>query len=311
MAGNKKKNNSIKSKKPTVGKAADVQNDKNLSSSQALSGTDVSQSVPDGENVKAPSSVRLPRRAKVVNADGVKIGKVRKSVWFDLEGTENGKFEERDGAIHHVKDGVSCAFLDKNDNIISHSNDYIATLRRFPLAVCLLIIAIILAVMIAVICTGAYFMKKTGAIDYAPELFVIDEYGDNWNQEENLDIFYNDTFGTDKIAPGMKGEYAFTLKNENPNSLVFWFDFSCENEYGIDLAYTLLRDVICIYGVDNKLYAHELSTEEMTIEANSSSVFVLEWEWRHNDAVDTVAGQNGAIYTLNINLNAQVDYKGD
>ena len=72
-----------------------------------------------------------------------------------------------------------------------------------------------------------------------------------------------------------------------------------------------MRDVICIYGVDNKLYAHELSTEEMTIEANSSSVFVLEWEWRHNDAVDTVAGQNGAIYTLNINLNAQVDYKGD
>ncbi len=44
----------------------------------------------------------------------------------------------------------------------------------------------------------------------------------------------------------------------------------------------------------------------MTIEAESDSVFVLEWEWRHNDAADTEAGINEATYTLNIKFTAAV-----
>ena len=44
----------------------------------------------------------------------------------------------------------------------------------------------------------------------------------------------------------------------------------------------------------------------MTIEANSSTVFELQWYWRDNDPVDTEAGENGAQYTLHIAFSAVV-----
>ena len=49
-----------------------------------------------------------------------------------------------------------------------------------------------------------------------------------------------------------------------------------------------------------------MSFAEFTIEGESESLFELSWYWKDNDPVDTNAGENEAIYRLNIEFNAEV-----
>ena len=98
-------------------------------------------------------------------------------------------------------------------------------------------------------------------------------------------------------------------ENRNDNALVFSFTFTEANDYGIDITYRLKRDGAYIVGADGNYVGVEplsVGAGGLTIEANSDSVFELEWKWAHNDAVDTVAGENGATYTLNIGFSAYV-----
>lgn len=240
----------------------------------------------------------------MLDADGKKIGKVRKNVWYDLEGKTQGEFWKEEENVYLYENGRRKGFLDSNDNVIAMSNDYMATLKRFPAAI-LALLFIILMMLTALSGVISAYCIELSKDNYAPELFVYNDV-DDWSQSRNLSVFYNERFGTEKVAPGMTGSYAFTLSNENPDALDFSLEFSCINEYGIDMAYSLWRDGVCLKGAESKLSAEELSTYGMTIEAESDSVFVLEWEWRHNDAADTEAGINEATYTLNIKFTAAV-----
>lgn len=259
---------------------------------------------------EAPEHVRMPLVAKVVDADGKKIGKVRHGIWYDLEGKVVGSFEKAEKKVHLRVHDARTAFVDKNDNVVALQGDYMATLRRFPVALVAILLAalIILTVISGVL--SAHFMALSDSRNYAPELFIAEQNADgtktSWADSENLSVFYNDQFGTEKVAPGMVGVYAFTLSNRNPHALDFSLEFACENEYNIGIVYTLYRDGVCLVGGDEKVIAEELSVYDMTIEPSSDSVFMLEWEWVHNDPVDTVAGMNNASYTLTISFTASV-----
>ena len=61
-----------------------------------------------------------------------------------------------------------------------------------------------------------------------------------------------------------------------------------------------------IAGEEDYVTAEELSRTDLTVEEESITLFELEWIWAHNDAVDTVAGENEAMYYLHINFLAQV-----
>lgn len=255
-----------------------------------------------GNGPDRPISARKVRRGKVVNSDGEKIGKVRRRIWRDLDDNIIGEFRKDDDGgvyLYEYEGEERKGYLDKNDNVFTLSNAYMATLRRFRfiiLIIILLILALITAISTAV---GVSYINRS-AEPYIPTLFVADEYGDEWSQTENLQVFNNSLFGPDKIAPGMQGSYVFRMSNETAKAVQFSLDFSCENEYGIDLAFTLYRDGVALAGEDQKVAADEISLSDLTIEANSDSLFTLEWEWRHNDAVDTIAGENEAVYTLYI-----------
>lgn len=244
---------------------------------------------------------RLPRRAKVVNEHGDKIGKVRRCKWSDLNDVDMGTFKKDDDGIY-LYDSAQLerrGYVDANNNVFDLADNYLATVRRFPyiiIVIILLILALITAISTAV---GVSYINRSTE-PCIPTLFVADEYGDEWSQTENLQVFNNSLFGPDKIAPGMQGSYVFRMSNETAKAVQFSLDFSCENEYGIDLAFTLYRDGVALAGEDQKVAADEISLGDLTIEANSDSLFTLEWEWRHNDAVDTIAGENEAVYTLYI-----------
>ena len=246
------------------------------------------------------SPVRLPVRARVVDEHGESAGKIRGSVWYNCSGMAVGSFR-RTGECAVCFDGAGCSgFVDKNDNIVACDGRYIATIRRFPFI--LLIVALaVLALATALTATlSAHFLARTDMPVGAPVLFVADEHGNDWNECENLPVFYNAEFGTQKIAPGMSGSYSFTLQNENAYPIEFALTFSCENPYGIDLVYSLWRDGVCLSGEGEGLPPDELGLGGMTLEGRSDTLFTLKWEWVDDDVADTVAGESGAMYTLTI-----------
>lgn len=251
-------------------------------------------------------AVRIPSAAAVYSGDGKRVGKVRSGVWYGGDGKEIAAFAEYEGLVCLRRGDNEFAFLDNNGNIFDFKGGYVATLRRFPALLCALAAFAIVALTAFFVCLGAYFMKSSEIPDYAPVMFVADGSGENFDGNESLNIFYNDVFGTQKIAPGMSGSYAFTVRNENADVVEFSLQFTSENEYGIDLVFALSRDGNFIAGEEEKLAAEQVSVQKMTIQPHSETVFVLDWEWRDNDVADTDAGENGAHYKLNISFIAQV-----
>lgn len=265
---------------------------------------DVTPTAPENT---AEVDVKLPRRAKVTDREGVKIGKIRRSVWYDEEDNAQGEFRKEETNVFLYAEDARKAYIDGNDNILSLSNGYMATIHRFRWIPFIAVLLVILALLTALsVMLGLYFTSRSGN-PYAPTIFIADEDGTEWSDSENLPVFVNETFGDAVIMPGLKGSYRFTLENHNSDVLEFSLQFSEEsNEYGIDIVYKLKRDNVYIGGGDEYVGAARLGLSEMTIEAESATVFELEWYWQDNDAADTAAGENGAVYTLRIDFAASV-----
>lgn len=254
---------------------------------------------------KAVKEVRLPIYAAVVNKKGDKIGKIRRSVWYNRKKEYVGEFVKEDDNVYYCVRKKRKGFVDKNDNILLFDNTYAGTIRYFRWWIFLIIAAVLALVVLLSALLAAYCTPKSESPDYAPTLFIADEGGE-WDETRNLEVFFNEKFGDSVIEPGQSGTYAFTFENRNADVLEYNLEFSCVNEYGIELVYRLKRDGAYIAGVPDSVIAEGLSCENLTIEGNSSTVFEIEWYWRHNDAVDTAAGTNSAQYTLNIRLVAWV-----
>ena len=233
--------------------------------------------------------VRLPRRATVFN--------------------EQGTFVKEETNVFVYSGESRTGYVDKNDNVLSLSNKYIATLRRPERFWILALVLFLVLVTLLTVILSAYFLTRSENTDYAPVIFIASEDGTSWEDSEDLPIFFNETFGDNKVAPGMKGSYRFTFANRNKNTLDYSLLFSEENEYGIAILYRLKRDGAYISGTQDYVTADELGLEGLTVEAQSSTVFELEWFWQDNDEADTVAGQNSAVYTLTISLSAQVSVR--
>ena len=250
--------------------------------------------------------VRLPRRAAVFNKQGERVGKVRKAVWKDEEGTEKGTFVKEETNVFVYAGETRTGYVDKNDNILTLSNKYVATIRRTERFWILALILFLVLVTLLTAILSAYFLTRSENSDYAPVIFLASEDGTNWNDAEELPVFVNETFGDSKIAPGMRGSYRFTFENRNKNALEYSLQFSEENEYGISILYRLKRDGAYISGAQDYVTAQALGLDGLTVEASSSTLFELEWYWQDNDAADTAAGEHAAVYTLTISLSAHV-----
>lgn len=250
--------------------------------------------------------VKLPVNAVVVDKYGERIGKIRKGVWKDADGAEKGTFVKEEKDVFLYSDKKRAAYVDKNYNILSPSNGYIATIRRPSYFIIPIIILLLVFVTLFSVFFSAYFLKRSENVDYAPVLFIASEDGTTWEKSESLPVFLNDTFGDSKIAPGMSGSYRFVFRNENSDKLTYSLGFSEVNEYGISILYRIKRDGAYITEGREYVGVNDLGIDGLTIEAGSETLFELEWLWKDNDEKDTVAGENSAVYTLNITLSARV-----
>ena len=260
----------------------------------------------------AAEGARLPRRARVVNHKGEKIGTVRGGVWYDNDQNALASFHKQENNVHMYDAAKAYAgYVDVHDDIRTAGGEYVASLRYFRWGIlAILAIALTLVTMVAVI-FGSFGIGRSGmgALAQEPIFFIVEDTEERtgWTEYEDIPIFYNEQFGDRLALPGTKSAYRFRFINNNAHALRFSFTFREENDYGIEMVYTLQRDGVYIAGgEDAYVTAPELSFAGFTIEGGSESLFELCWYWKDNDPVDTNAGENEAIYRLNIEFNAEV-----
>lgn len=258
----------------------------------------------------APIATKCPKRGKVRDREGNHLGKLRRGVWYDPDKNRRGAFVKEDGGVSFYAgeegDNTRAGYVDRNNNIHTLTHEYVGTIvtARFPW---LIIVCLLLAVVTALTCIlCAWALSRSENADYAPIIFVTEGDETSWEDTEDLSVFYNQTFGDRVIVPGMSGAYRFRMQNQSPDPLEYSLTFSETNEYGISILYRLKRDGVYIAGEDGYVSVEELCRTDLTVEEESITLFELEWIWAHNDAVDTVAGENEAMYFLHINFLAQV-----
>ena len=258
------------------------------------------QNIPEG---------KLPRRGKAFAGDGRRMGKVKKSVWYDEAGNRLGEFV-KEGRHVLFRDGErKLGYVDTDHNVFTNEHEHLAIIRPFERMWFLMLLAFLLLVTIITGVVSSFFVLRSNADDI-PVFRITDTEGTDWEFIENLPIFENDYFDVDAIVPGMSGSYRFILENLNDYSLDYTLVCTEENDFGIDIRYRLVRD------------GHYLTAEEgyddienmdydLSIMGGSSQFFVLEWYWADDDPVDTNAGENGAEYTFTLTITAVKQEEGE
>ena len=254
--------------------------------------------------------VKRPKRGRVRDRAGTELGKLRRGVWYDNDKNRRGEFIKEDDKNVYLYEGENenrrrTGYVDKHNNIHTLQNEYVGTIvhARTPW---LLILCILLALITALTCILCAWALSRSESPYAPIIFATEEDGTNWEDREDLSVFYNQTFGDKVIVPGMTGAYRFRMQNNSPDPIVYSLTFSETNEYGIAMRYRLKRDGVYIAGEEGYVTVEELCLEDLSVEEESITLFELEWIWAHNDPVDTFAGENEAMYYLHIDFLAEV-----
>lgn len=258
------------------------------------------------------TGARLPKRAKAVDLRGEKVGKIRKSILKDEDENVLGEFsrdQEQDIVFFYAPDEEGdcvnlVGYVDKNDNLLTVENDYIATIR-YPKLILILPIVILLGLLTALsVILGAYYLSTSR--DYIPTLFVTEDDGPVWKKDEYIRVFENGVYHESKIHPGMEGEYKFRLENNNKDRLTYDLTFTEENDFSMDMGYRLRMDNVYVCGDETTyLSVEELALEDVIIAADSSVIYTLEWKWI-DGSTDTFAGMYDATYTLHITFSAEV-----
>ena len=254
--------------------------------------------------------VKRPKRGRVRDREGFELGKLRRGVGYDTDKNRRGEFIKEDDKNVYLYEGENenrrrTGYVDKHNNIHTLQNEYVGTIvhARTPW---LLILCILLALITALTCILCAWALSRSESPYAPIIFATEEDGTNWEDREDLSVFYNQTFGDKVIVPGMTGAYRFRMQNNSPDPIVYSLTFSETNEYGIAMRYRLKRDGVYIAGEEGYVTVEELCLEDLSVEEESITLFELEWVWAHNDPVDTFAGENEAMYYLHIDFLAEV-----
>ncbi|MEE3343681.1 MAG: hypothetical protein VZS44_06305 [Bacilli bacterium] len=134
------------------------------------------------------------------------------------------------------------------------------------------------------------------------ELFVRDKKL-VWNDSSDLKIFTNSVYTFEgKIAPEASNTYQFVVKNSTSYKVKYNISFMENNPYSINMKYKLKKNNT--YVVDHYVSFNELNVSDQLLNANNNDTFYLEWKWVSSDN-DNNAGENGANYSLKIDVNAE------
>ena len=127
-----------------------------------------------------------------------------------------------------------------------------------------------------------------------------------WSKIKELDIFKN-TYYNDKaiIAPGVYGNYNFTVENYGDVPMEYNIAFNEENTHNINMVYKLKLNGSYIAGNENNWVKYEdLAQEKLILNALVNDIFTIEWKWEDNYNDTQIGEEQGANYKLEIKVNA-------
>lgn len=136
----------------------------------------------------------------------------------------------------------------------------------------------------------------------------------SWDQYRTLDLFYNPTTGqNEKIAPGSQGYYLFQLENDRQEKLIITLTFTKEADSPyLPLVFTLQPYQKTGDSVSGTLTQDQPLTLKSEIEADSTLIYRLDWQWPLDsgmDEADTQAGKQGGTYKLNLTLHLEGEHE--
>lgn len=130
--------------------------------------------------------------------------------------------------------------------------------------------------------------------------------GEPWSVLKELDIFKNSYF-EDKsiIAPGVHGEYSFTIENETESRFNYDIKFTENNPYNINMVFKLRINGEYVVG-DESTWGkfEELSRTNLYISSISNDIYTIEWKWEDASNDTEVGKTEGAYYKANIEVKA-------
>lgn len=251
------------------------------------------------------SQKKLPRRgpvrADILDAAGNRIGKVRGGAFYSPEGAFFGRFVSMEEGVFLAHEGEVLGVLE-GDRVLSARGELLGTLRRSAWSVRLLFLTVA-ALFFACFTLGfayRFFPASMSGITFFD--YQLTGSGSEWNIDIGLPAAWGDAEG-ELIAPGMSGEYRFTIRNGSPVDVSGVFRFEEDNEAGIDMLYRVRQDGKLISSEEFVPLA-EIELSPAYLSSDSTSAFVLEWYWSHNDPVDTWVGENGAYYAVGLAFRA-------
>lgn len=245
---------------------------------------------------------RGPIRADVLDAAGNRIGKVRGGAFYSLEGAFFGRFVSMEEGVFLAHEGEVLGVLDGDRVLSAREGEHLCTLRRNAWGVWLLFLTVA-ALFFACFTLGFAYRffpaSMSGITDFD---YQLTGSGSEWNIDIDLPAAWGDAEG-ELIAPGMRGEYRFTIRNGSPVDVTGVFLFEEDNEAGIEMLYRLRQNGELISS-EEFVPLDELELSSAYLSSDSTSAFVLEWYWSHNDPVDTWVGENGAYYAVELAFRA-------
>lgn len=130
-------------------------------------------------------------------------------------------------------------------------------------------------------------------------VFIVKDNKKTWNQSNEIDMFNNKFFRTNKMAPGVYGSYSFDVKNDSTFDLVYNMSFEEINSSGINLKYKIIKNGQYL----NDEYEDISNLSNIDLAVSKTDTYVIEWKWIDNYN-DTEIGENAenVKYILNIKI---------
>lgn len=134
-------------------------------------------------------------------------------------------------------------------------------------------------------------------------LFVVSE-GNKWGTEQEINVFNNEFYSDNIIAPGVCGKYDFTVENTGHKLVTYNLDLEEINDKNINLQYKVKMNGE--YILEQWTRVEDISLSTFQLQPYTNAEYIFEWEWIDAEN-DTIIGEDAenTMYKIKIKINAQ------
>ena len=139
--------------------------------------------------------------------------------------------------------------------------------------------------------------------------FRILEGAKQWSELKELSIFSNTNDShvvSNKIAPGVSGDYNFTVENYCSFAMKYDISFTEENPYAVNMKFKIKLNGNYVAGNESTwVSCAEISQSDRIINSNAKDIYTIEWKWIDASNDTEVGKTDGANYKLHVKAYAE------